>query len=216
MRSSGGYPRARDIARAWCTQTSCLRRCQQMHKNADCTLQLYCGDVDVWQDDSEAVHVDLHQFRNSSFSTCGHGAWRETLQMLCISASTVCGMSVSRTLIAFFASPFAVWQKVLLWFLVHLPHFSILYTSIVSMSQVHVPHSASARTRHPQYGNTHAAFAYFSKSTAQHTVAVVDSQQIIFFANRQNFSLKMFAGSVALRDHLHCKTTFDCTNWGGR
>ena len=59
----------------------------------------------------------------------------------------------------------------------------------------------SARARlylYPQYGNTHAAFAYFGKSTVPHTVAVVDSQQIIFFANRQNFSLKMFAGSVTL------------------
>ena len=65
MRSSGG-----SIARAWCAQTSCLRRCQQMHKNAECTRQC-CGDADVWQgDDNEAG-----DFRQFPFSTCGP-SWR--------------------------------------------------------------------------------------------------------------------------------------------
>ena len=100
---------------------------------------------------------------------------------------------------AFSASPLSVWLKVLLWFSrspSSLQHVDSL------VSQVHVQHSASARARlylYSQYENTRAAFAYFGMSTVQRTVAVVDGQQIIFFANRQNFSFKMFAGSVALK-----------------
>ena len=63
-----------------------------------------------------------------------------------------------------------------------------------------------------QYGNTHAAFTYFVRSNVQHTVAVVDGQQIIFFANRQNFSLKMFAGSVALNANFY--TSLVCNGEG--
>ena len=71
MHSSGGYPRV--TLRELGARRQCLRGCQQMHKNAECTRQC-CRDADVWQgDDSEAG--DFHHFPNSPFCTCGP-SWR--------------------------------------------------------------------------------------------------------------------------------------------
>ena len=49
---------ASDIARAWCAQTSCMRRCQQMDKNAEYTRQC-CGDADVWQGDDKTAKQEI-------------------------------------------------------------------------------------------------------------------------------------------------------------
>ena len=208
MRSCSAFFRwvpASDIARAWCAQTSCLRRCQQMHKNAECTRQCW-GDADVSQgDDSKAG--DFRQFPNSPFSTCGP-SWRFSRNSANAHSVNLVGMvhwiqSVSFSDFDRFLckSVCCSAEGAVVNFLHRLRHFSILCRCHKLCKSMFNTLHISARARlylYPQYGNTHAAFAYFGKSTVPHTIAVVDSLQIIFFANRQNFSLKMFAGSVAL------------------
>ena len=183
-----------------------------MHKNAACTRQC-CGEADVWLgDDSEAGA--FRRFPNSPFSTCGP-SWRLARNSANAHSVNLVGMvhciqSVSFSDFDRFLckSVCCVAEGAVVNFLDRLRHFSILcrchmFNTLHLCSRMFV----LVPTIREYTRGVRVFWQVYCTACRSSRRQSAD----YFFANRQNFSLKMFAGSVALTYHCSC-ATFQGTN----